>query len=225
MSIHSATDFVRTGEYDTVVAAMPCRFDAHVRFDTLLAHDVLFAPSITGDEVVSKTATITCAHDMRVGKVRGSGQLNVDGDLICDSLTFNGMVRCSGTIRCAGELIINGMLLNSHQVNADVMRISGMMKASTVRARQLRLRPLRSGLVDRFRMSGFDGDNTAKQVIADEIEAHRLVCRALHAEQATLIDGCRIENVTCERALTSDSSSSLLLVGGNHRIARRELAA
>ncbi|OZG62377.1 hypothetical protein BLEM_0923 [Bifidobacterium lemurum] len=222
MSIHSATDFVRMGEYDTVVTTMPCRFDAHVRFGTLLAHDILFAPSITGEVVVSKTAAISCSHDMRVGKVRGSGQLNVDGDLICDSLTFNGMVRCSGVIRCAGDLVVNGLLLNSRHVDADTVRVSGMLRASTVRARRLRLRPLRSGLVDRFRMDGFDGASTANQVIADEIEARGLVCKALRAEQATLIDGCRIENVTCERALTSDRSSSLLLVGGNHRTGCRE---
>ncbi|OZG68922.1 hypothetical protein [Bifidobacterium eulemuris] len=222
MSIHPATDFVRAGEYDTLVATMPCRFDAKVRFDTLLAHDVLFAPSITGEVLVSKTATIRCSHDVRVKRVLGSGQLHVDGDLICDSLTFNGVVRCSGVIRCAGDLVVNGMLLNTRQVDADTVRVSGQMKAATVRARLFRLRPLHSGLTNRFRMDGFDGVSTVNHVIADDIEARGLVCRALHAEQATLVDGCRIENVTCERTLISDSSSSLLLVGGGHRLERRE---
>ena len=224
MDIHSDTGVIGSGDYDTVVAETFCRLDDNVRFGTLLARGDLSASDITGGRLVSQAAHISCARDLLVHQVHGSGRLDVTGDIICDSLSFDGTVRCAGRIRCSGDLTVHGTLVNTHQVSADTMRVDGVVTAAEVRARLLRLHPLISGILSRFDMDEFDGGRIASKVIADEVDAQGLVCRALSAERATLVDGCHIDAVTCENELTSDDSSRLMLIGGNCRHTRRGIA-
>ena len=81
------------GVYGTIGVDQRSRLADGAHFHTMIVTSTLEASVIEGDKLVIKSGIVRCDGDIRVSSISGSGDIEVGGDIICDEITLNGVLK------------------------------------------------------------------------------------------------------------------------------------
>lgn len=210
--------YVHPGFHETITVEAHTRFAAGVRCHTLRVSGVLDAGAISSEYLNLDNGIVHGSRDCHIRHITGQGTIEINGDLICDSIDMTGSLRCRDNIRCSGGIVINGLLVGKRHVEAESITLTGTLVSGDVNGRTLTIRTLHSAMFDRFGMDGYGERSQTGTVTVADLDAGRLDCKLLNADTAVLREGSFVEHAVCTTELSLDTSSAVVLLnGGCHR--------
>ncbi|KAB7788632.1 hypothetical protein [Bifidobacterium cebidarum] len=215
MTEHSADcSMVHSGVYDLIDVEDDATFANGVRFRTAIVEGTLEAPTIQGDSLIIDNGIVRCSGRIHVKRICGRGELEVRGDILCESIELTGSVNTDGDIRCSGDMAITGALRNAHHIVADNLYMHGVLHGNDIDGRVFFTQPLRSTMFSRFGMPDYQAQSRVILIKASEVSACKLICRTMKADSASLREGTAVEHAVCSTTLGMDMTSNVLLLKG-----------
>lgn len=205
------------GFYTLIEVEGDVRFAPGVRFDTLrLVSGHVRAAHLEGMRL-DCSGRVDCTGDLSVRCIEGHGLIHVGGDLWCDTLRFTGSLDCKGQVEVRTSLELNGRLLGSGLVEAERLRLEGVMRAKEVDSGELEVGALDETMIARLHLTELTPRSRVDTVRGNVVEMARTSCGQIVGGHVTLTDGSSAELIQVDDELCVDGTSTALLVKGNGR--------